>query len=1083
MRRSSNPKLGNTIAVLRRSPAAVLAIAVATMLVASATVLVRDRIAQGAAVEISPVAASYEAGAYIVDMGVTPQTFANGLKPYGFVYDMIVNAQLPVLWAFDGDKAKDGVDFTVGSKTYRGGAFIVAEEFAQDAAPYVAYWRSQGVVIDGPIAERFEAPEFAEITAWPNAVLDEQNGKITAGYYVNAGIPRASTDPAPYRIGLPSDLNDCDDLYVMPHADPEWETHENLIPFNEQGGFIWAACHAVSVLENVADPADPNPDPEMNFLTRTGAIDFGDHDGPTPPYTYATSKGGDPIMQFLGSLDQAVQNGSEQIYLPAADGGWRPETEVLAWDADHPEVPSASPGEATILAYGRGFGDPANGLVMYEAGHSHNKGSDPDNVAAQRAFFNLHLLAGIERGLDVTTNVPDGVKPGQTVQVSGSASGGSGIYTYEWKSSCGGTFADPTSPSTTFTAPNVGSATPCSLRLVVNDTCERSAFSAEGVFVAPETDLEITKADSEDPVESGATFSYTLDVSNNGPGGATRVVVEDQLPPEVSFESATASQGSCTLVGDTVRCELGSLNFPASAQVTITVRAANDARGTITNTATVSSREPDRAPANNTAAEDTTVGKHGLTITKSASPEAIASPPADVTYTYEVTNTDPTPLSDVEVTDDTCPDVSYDSGDANGDDVLQQGEVWIFTCSQRIGADTTNTAFATATHPELGPVRSKDATAFVNVISPGVAIEKAPDTQQVPQGGDATFQITVTNTGDTDLADVTVADPAAPGCDRTFALIAAGASRTYSCSLAVLGGSGTTGTNTATVTAADPAGGPDLTASDTADYEVVPSNLRISKIADTTIAEPGDQVSFTIEAENISSVPQTNLQIDDALPAGMTFVSAVIDTEASVSEDWSGDSEGDLYVNGWLESEEAGNDPPAKRYGGDVRIANIDAGGGTGDGCRVDSDENCVVKIAKGEVIWQPIDLSDADSVTVDVSWRAKDPTKQSDFAVVGWNGSAWVTLQSVTAEVGVLTPISLTSTDPSIMIAGGRIGFLSDPDLVGNDNEVYLDDITITWTGGSLSEDWSGDSEGDLYVNGWLESEEAGNDPPAKRY
>ena len=50
----------------------------------------------------------------------------------------------------------------------------------------------------------------------------------------------------------------------------EWDTHGNLLNWNDDpnnggcDGAIWAACHAVSVLENVINPLDPSV--QMNFL-------------------------------------------------------------------------------------------------------------------------------------------------------------------------------------------------------------------------------------------------------------------------------------------------------------------------------------------------------------------------------------------------------------------------------------------------------------------------------------------------------------------------------------------------------------------------------------------------------------------------------------------------------------------------------------------------------------------------------------------------------------------------------------------------------------------------------------------------
>ena len=71
---------------------------------------------------------TFAPGAYIIDMGSFPYTYNTGLKPYGLVYDLVINKQVPVSWAISPTKTKDGIDFTVpsgtGAGSYRGGSFI-----------------------------------------------------------------------------------------------------------------------------------------------------------------------------------------------------------------------------------------------------------------------------------------------------------------------------------------------------------------------------------------------------------------------------------------------------------------------------------------------------------------------------------------------------------------------------------------------------------------------------------------------------------------------------------------------------------------------------------------------------------------------------------------------------------------------------------------------------------------------------------------------------------------------------------------------------------------------------------------------
>lgn len=88
---------------------------------------------------------------------------------------------------------------------------------------------------------------------------------------------------------------------------------------------------------------------------------------------------------------------------------------------------------------------------------------------------------------------------------------------------------------------------------------------------------------------------------------------------------------------------------------------------------------------------------------------------------------------------------------------------------------------------------------------PAIDIDKSPNTQTIASGSEAAFDITVTNTGDIELLEVQVSDPAAPLCDNLVGSLAEGAQVSYSCSLANVTQDFT---NVATVTATEPEGVP-----------------------------------------------------------------------------------------------------------------------------------------------------------------------------------------------------------------------------------------------------------------------------------
>lgn len=51
-------------------------------------------------------------GSYIINMGQTPRTVSNALRPYGVVHNLLKNYQVPIPWVINPTKPKDVTDFT-----------------------------------------------------------------------------------------------------------------------------------------------------------------------------------------------------------------------------------------------------------------------------------------------------------------------------------------------------------------------------------------------------------------------------------------------------------------------------------------------------------------------------------------------------------------------------------------------------------------------------------------------------------------------------------------------------------------------------------------------------------------------------------------------------------------------------------------------------------------------------------------------------------------------------------------------------------------------------------------------------------
>lgn len=133
-------------------------------------------------------------------------------------------------------------------------------------------------------------------------------------------------------------------------------------------------------------------------------------------------------------------------------------------------------------------------------------------------------------------------------------------------------------------------------------------------------DVAITKTDTPDPVTVGNQLTYTLSVVNHGPDEAASTRVVDTVPAALNGVSASSTRGSCSVAGNAVTCDLGSLAKNASALVTVHADAATG--GMVTNTASVSSSAVDPTPANNSSQAATTIaglpGSLAVTIGASA---------------------------------------------------------------------------------------------------------------------------------------------------------------------------------------------------------------------------------------------------------------------------------------------------------------------------------------------------------------------------------------------------------------------------------------------------------------------------------
>ncbi|MEZ5371684.1 MAG: SdrD B-like domain-containing protein [Microthrixaceae bacterium] len=262
-----------------------------------------------------------------------------------------------------------------------------------------------------------------------------------------------------------------------------------------------------------------------------------------------------------------------------------------------------------------------------------------------------------------------------------------------------------------------------------------------------------------------------------------------------------------------------------------------------------------------------------IDITKVNTTGAIVEPGTDVTYELTVTNTGPTTLTNVTVTDPLV------SACDKGIGTLTAGEQHTYSCTAPgVNPGFVNTADVAGTPPVGEPVTDTDDEE-VKVTS--VSIDKSTEDSPVAAGGPVTFTIVVTNTGDVVLNDVKVDDPLAEACDVTVDSLGVGEQHTYDCTMDAPEADFV---NVATVTAdPEPIGGggepPRVTDSDDAPVDVLQPGIGVTKQVcdnpdgceaaeaegwvDATTVTPGSNADWRIIVTNTGETPLTDVVVDD----------------------------------------------------------------------------------------------------------------------------------------------------------------------------------------------------------------------------
>ena len=308
------------------------------------------------------------------------------------------------------------------------------------------------------------------------------------------------------------------------------------------------------------------------------------------------------------------------------------------------------------------------------------------------------------------------------------------------------------------------------------------------------SDLAVTKTDGQINVGPGQALTYTIVLSNNGPGPVTNAKFNDVVPASltgVTYQCTSTVGATCpttgVLSGNTIA--ITNVNLLSGQSVTYSVNAtvAAGATGTITQTATFnhsSGTEPAGTNANNTATDVDNVLLPDPTVTKTAANATRGRGDAQ-TYTITVANSGPGPVATVTLTDvmpaqiltptvscvanggATCP--SGTSPLATGATLTRSitnlpasGSV-VFTVSGAVGPTVSsgtvnNTASITASLDRDTSATSNSSTAAFTVSSPDLQMSKNRAPSSFVPGQAFAYTLLVTNAGPGSVTGAVVKD-------------------------------------------------------------------------------------------------------------------------------------------------------------------------------------------------------------------------------------------------------------------------------------------------------------------------------------
>ena len=498
--------------------------------------------------------------------------------------------------------------------------------------------------------------------------------------------------------------------------------------------------------------------------------------------------------------------------------------------------------------------------------------------------------------------------PGTNPQPS--TTNGSGFATFQWRPASevgnsgftaietpqAGFINDPTQTACTFRTPDspdaplpLTSVSDGSFSTVIEPesivTCKlvNLAEPAPAITLEKYTDGQDADTPTGPSIPRDDTVLWTYLVTNTGNTRLDNIQVTDEVELPALFAGQLVSvscPGSSLQQGESMSCSASGTAGVTPNGDRFTGQYANLANVTATDSTGLTVSASDRSHYLEV--------EPGIKIEKSTNGDDADQIPgpalavgAAVSWRYLVTNTGTESLTNIQVTDDD-PTVTpvFQSGDSNGNLVLEPGEAWLFTASGSAqSGQYVNRGIATG-QGLIETVRDEDPSHYFGA-APAISLEKTTngidaDTAPGPllaEGSPVIWRYTVTNSGNTDLSSWSVSDDQLGPISCPGGVLRVGQSASCSAQELALAGQYS---NLGTAQAISALGGASVSASDPSHYFGTAPELTLEKSTNGADADTptgpfipvGDPVVWDFQLSNSGNVAlNVQLVLDSELPS------------------------------------------------------------------------------------------------------------------------------------------------------------------------------------------------------------------------